>query len=133
MASSRALLLFDGVCNFCNEAVLFVIDRDPRERFVFASLQSALGQRLLRERGLGPEIRTLVLIDGAHTFVRSEAALRVALRLRFPWPLAYVFKLVPRALRDALYDAFAARRYRLFGESATCRVPSPELARRFVA
>jgi predicted DCC family thiol-disulfide oxidoreductase YuxK len=129
---TRLLLLFDGVCNFCNDSVLWVIDRDPTERFQFASLQSELGQRLVRERGLPTEVSTIVLIEGERHYVRSAAALRVARHLRLPWPLLYALIAVPRALRDAAYDFFAARRYVWFGKSESCRVPTPALRRRFV-
>lgn len=147
---SKSLLLFDGACNFCNGAVLFVIDRDPDEHFVFAPLQSELGKQTLRANGLGAMLEarasapeqavqagaltgnaTMVLIEGERVYLRSAAALRVALRLRWPWPLLYAGLLVPRFLRDWVYETFAARRY-WFGQSDSCRVPTPELRRRFV-
>jgi predicted DCC family thiol-disulfide oxidoreductase YuxK len=136
--SPKALLLFDGVCNFCNAAVLFVIDRDPHERFVFAPLQSDLGQRSLRARGLDAAALadgaqgSMVLIEGDAVYMRSTAALRVARGLRWPWPLLYLGMLLPRFLRDAAYSAFAARRY-WFGQNDSCRIPTPELRRRFLA
>ena len=128
----KLLLLFDGVCNFCNDTVLWLIDRDPHERFRFASLQSELGQQLLRQHGLSTELSSLVLVEGERCHVRSAAALRVARFLRFPWPLFYVLMAVPRFLRDAAYDYFAAHRYRWFGKSESCRVPTPALRGRFV-
>jgi predicted DCC family thiol-disulfide oxidoreductase YuxK len=145
---SKSLLLFDGACNFCNGAVLFVIDRDPQERFVFAPLQSELGKQTLRENGLETMLAarapagagqagaltgaaSLVLIERGRVYLRSAAALRVALRLRWPWPLFYAALLVPRFVRDWVYETFAARRY-WFGQSDSCRVPTPELRRRFV-
>jgi predicted DCC family thiol-disulfide oxidoreductase YuxK len=131
--SAKSLLLFDGVCNVCNASVLFIVDRDPREHFQFASLQSELGARTLREHGLPMDLDTVVLIEGGKAYVRSSAALRVARRLRWPWPLLYALVLVPRGLRDVLYNAFASRRYALFGKSDSCRVPTPELRRRMLA
>jgi predicted DCC family thiol-disulfide oxidoreductase YuxK len=142
----KSLLLFDGACNFCNGAVLFVIDRDPGERFVFAPLQSELGRETLRAHGLGAMLEapesasarpalagnsSMVLIERGRVYLRSNAALRVALRLRWPWPLLYAARLVPRIVRDWAYDAFAARRY-WFGQRDSCRVPTPELRRRFI-
>ena len=133
----KTLMLFDGVCNFCNGAVLFFIDRDPHERLVFASLQSELGQATLRAHGLPADPTlgskaTMVVIEGGRVYQRSTAALRVARLLRWPWPLLYAAVLVPRFLRDWAYDTFAARRY-WFGRSDQCRIPTPELRRRFVA
>jgi predicted DCC family thiol-disulfide oxidoreductase YuxK len=136
-AGAKALLLFDGVCNFCNGAVLFLIDRDPRERLVFASLQSELGQATLRAHGLlggGDDLgasASMVLIEEGRVYQRSAAALRLVRLLRWPWPLLYAAVLVPRAVRDWAYDTFAARRY-WFGQSNQCRVPTPELRRRFI-
>jgi len=129
----KSLVLFDGVCNFCNDAILFIIDRDPRERFEFASLQSERGQQTLREHALGESISTVALVQDGRAYTKSKAALRVAKRLRWPWPLFYVLMLVPSFVRDAAYDWFAARRYVFFGKSESCRVPTPELRRRFVS
>src|SRR5579862_417902 len=103
-----SVLLFDGVCNLCNGFVQFVIARDPSARFHFGALQSDAGRRLLRERYTRPTLPdSLVLIDARGVFTRSEAALRVARGLRFPWPLAYGLMLVPRPLRDWVYDIVA--------------------------
>lgn len=130
--ATKALLLFDGVCNVCNATVLFIVDRDPGERFQFASLQSELGQRTLREHGLSSDLDTVVLVDGARAYVRSDAALQVARRLRRPWPMLYALAFLPRALRDTLYRWFASHRYAWFGKSEQCRIPTPELRRRML-
>jgi len=129
----RAILLFDGVCNVCERTVRFVAPRDRHGRFQFASLQSPVGSDLLRRAGLPPEqLDTVVLIEGERVSLRSTAILRVLRRLRFPWPLLYPLILLPRALRDRAYDAFAARRYRWFGKKDACLVPDAELAARFL-
>ena len=131
---AKRLFLFDGVCNFCNDGVLFVIDRDPNERFVFAALQSDLGRQTLRENGLSFETDAgMVLVEGAHTYTHSTAVLRTAKGLRWPWPLLfYLFIWIPRPLRDAAYRYFAKHRYDWFGKSDQCRIPTPALRRRFV-
>jgi predicted DCC family thiol-disulfide oxidoreductase YuxK len=126
------LILFDGVCNFCNGAVNFVIDHDPKERFRFAALQSELGTRLVAQHKLSPDVLSSVLIEHGVVYTRSTAALRAAKYLRFPWPLLSALLLVPRFLRDAAYDWFAVRRYRFFGKAEVCLVPTPELRRRFL-
>jgi predicted DCC family thiol-disulfide oxidoreductase YuxK len=126
------LLLFDGECSFCNAAVLFIVDRDPNERFVFAPIASELGQRTLREHGLlDPSIDSLVLIENGRAYTHSDASLRVARHLSGGWPLAASLLIVPRSIRNALYRAFAKRRY-LFGRETVCRVPTPALRKRFV-
>jgi predicted DCC family thiol-disulfide oxidoreductase YuxK len=128
-----SVIVFDGVCNLCNTLVQFVIARDPAARFRFAPLQSESGRRLLRATSLAePFPDTAVLVEAGRPFTRSTAALRIVRRLRAPWPLAYVLILVPRPLRDALYDAIARRRYGWFGKREMCMVPTAELRRRFL-
>ena len=126
------LVLFDGVCNFCDASVNFVIDHDPKERFRFAALQSELGARLVAQHKLSPELLSSVLIERGKVYTRSTGALRATKYLSFPWPLLTVFLAVPRFIRDAAYDWFAARRYRFFGQADSCRIPTPELRRRFL-
>ena len=129
-----ATILFDGVCNLCNGFVQFVIARDPAARFRFAPLQSPAADALLREAGVSsPLPDSVVLVEDGSIFVRSDAALRIARGLRFPWPLAFGFTVVPRAIRNRVYDLIAARRYRWFGRRETCMVPTPDLARRFLS
>lgn len=132
--AERRLVLFDGVCTFCNWAVLFIVDRDPKERFVFAPLQSDLGRRTLKEHACDPQIDSVVLVEAGRTYTRSTAALRIARALRWPWPIFfYLFILVPRVLRDLAYRYFARHRYQWFGKSDQCRIPTPELRRRILA
>ena len=134
-AQQKQLVLFDGVCNFCNSAVLFIVDRDPKERFVFAALQSDAGIAALREHGLsGLPVSTMVLIADGRVSVRSDAALGIAKGLRWPWPLVfYLFAWLPRSLRDLGYRYFASHRYAWFGQSDQCRVPTPALRRRMLS
>ena len=127
-------MLFDGVCNLCNAAVQFVLRRDRKARFRFAALQSPAGRRLLAEHGLPipDEPDTMVLIEGDRVLVRSSAALGATKYLRFPWPLARVGFVVPRLLRDAIYRLVARNRYRWFGKTEQCRIPTPDLRARFL-
>jgi predicted DCC family thiol-disulfide oxidoreductase YuxK len=128
-----ATILFDGVCNLCNGFVRFVIARDPAAHFRFAALSSPSAERALREAGVTPPIPdTIVLLDDGVAYFRSDAPLRIARRLRFPWPLAYGLVIVPRFIRDRAYDFIAARRYRWFGRRDVCMVPTPELKNRFL-
>jgi predicted DCC family thiol-disulfide oxidoreductase YuxK len=127
------VVLFDGVCNLCNGFVTFVIARDPAGRFKFGALQSSAARRLLESidsREAWPD--SIVLVENGRVWTRSTAALRVARRLTFPWPLAYVFVVVPRPVRDWIYNLVAGRRYQWFGRRATCMVPSPDLRERFI-
>jgi len=127
------IVLFDGCCNLCNRGVEFIIRRDPRKHIRLAAQQSAAGQRLLAEVGLTAEAGlTMVAIDGPRVYTRSTAALQVARRLRFPWPLAYALIVVPRPLRDAVYGAISRSRYRWFGRRDTCRVPTEQERERWI-
>lgn len=134
MPETRTVVLFDGVCNLCNGFVNFLIDRDPGERLAFAALQSDAGQRLLAEAGLPADsLQSVVVVDAGRTFTRSTAALRILRRLGGPWSvLALPALAVPRPLRDVVYDWIARKRYGWFGRQELCRIPTPELRRRFL-
>lgn len=128
------MVLFDGHCNLCNGLVRFIIGRDPDHRFQFAALQSPASSRLLGTPAnqIGWEPDTVVLLEDGRTFTRSAAALRILGGLKSPWPLAGVFRAVPRPIRDWAYDQVARRRFRLFGRRDECMVPTPELRARFL-
>lgn len=134
--SEGSVVLFDGVCNLCNGAVHFMIDRDPKERLRFASLQSEAGRALLTEHDVAlPEgdPDSIVLVTGGRAYDGSGAALRIAARLAFPWPLLSALLVVPWFVRDIVYYVIARNRYRWFGKSEACRVPTPELKKRFLS
>lgn len=130
---NKDIVLFDGVCNLCNFAVNFIIDRDPHAKFVFASQQSVEGQRLLKSTGIQQEeTNSLVLIRNQKTYLRSTAALEIARYLTGLWPVFYIFKVVPYPIRDFIYNLVAQNRYRLFGKRDTCRYPTAPLKARFL-
>ncbi len=129
----QQIIIFDGVCNFCNGAVNFIIKRDPRFLFVFTPMQSDVARKLITEHqvdsvGAG----ALLLIKNGQCFVATNAVLEIARDLTGGWPLLRVFKVVPRILRDALYRVFARNRYRLFGRRPACMVPAEDVRSRFV-
>ena len=127
------LVLFDGVCNLCNGSVLFIVDRDKASRFSFAPLQSPLGQQLCTRFGLPTQhYDSLVLVEHGKVFLRSTSALRIARHLRFPWFLLAAGLLLPRFLRDPFYNLIARNRYRWFGKEESCRIPTPDLRKRFL-
>jgi predicted DCC family thiol-disulfide oxidoreductase YuxK len=131
---AAGIVLFDGHCNFCSGVVNFLIDRDPPGRLKFAALQSETGRRLLAEHGLPmpDEPDTMVFIEGGRALIRSDAALATTKYLRGLWPLARVGSLVPRFLRDPVYKLVARNRYRWFGRTEACRVPTPAIRARFL-
>jgi len=127
------VIVFDGVCNWCNAWVNFTINHDPHGRFKFGTLQSEQGQQILQDLQLSPEsFETLLLLERAQVFTKSTAALRITRHLTGIWPLFYILIPVPRPLRDAVYDFVARRRYKWMGKAEACRVPSPSERARFV-
>ena len=127
-----AVILFDGVCNLCNGFVQFVIARDPAAQFRFGALTTPAAQDLLRAAGVTNAPDSIVLLEDDGVYFQSDAALRIVRRLTFPWPLAYGLVVVPRFVRDWVYDIIAARRYKWFGRRDACMVPTPDLKQRFL-
>jgi predicted DCC family thiol-disulfide oxidoreductase YuxK len=134
-AGDHPVVLFDGVCNLCDAAVRFVIDHDPEARFRLAPLQSQAAAALLAEHGhagqAAPE--AICLVEGGRLWEGSDAALRIARRLRGPWRFAGTLLALPRPLREPIYRAIARNRFRWFGRREACRVPTPDLRARFLA
>ena len=129
----QEILLFDGVCNLCNGAVNFIIDRDPKSHFKFAALQSEFGQEQLKSLGFNQsDFDSLVLLSEGKVFKKSSAALRIAGKLKGLYPLLKVFLIVPPIIRDGVYDIIARNRYKWFGKRDECRIPTPELRSRFI-
>ncbi len=128
------LILFDGVCNLCTGSVRFILRRDSKKQFHFASLQSGPGQKILKALGLSTEeLKTFVLIEEGRAYFKSTAFLRVTRRLKGFWQLLAVFLIVPRFIRDVFYDFIARHRYRWFGKRESCWAPTPELRERFLS
>jgi predicted DCC family thiol-disulfide oxidoreductase YuxK len=126
-------VLYDGVCNVCSGSVRFILPRDRDARFRFASLQSSAAERLLTACGRAPAtLDSLVLLDDGRCFERSDAVLRIAGRLPFPWKLARALRVIPRPIRDAMYTFFATHRYRWFGKKDACDLPPPGWRERFL-
>jgi predicted DCC family thiol-disulfide oxidoreductase YuxK len=124
------VIVYDGVCIFCSRWVRFVIARDQARRFRFVAIQSPAGRALAGRLGIDPEVpeTNAVLVDG-RAFFKADAAIEVTRRLpRWGWTPAV--RILPRRVRDALYDLVARNRYRLFGRTETCMVPGPAEADR---
>jgi predicted DCC family thiol-disulfide oxidoreductase YuxK len=127
------IILFDGVCNLCHGAVRFVMRRDPDARLRFEPLESGLARRLVRDRaGHEPPADSILLLEEGELYQRSDAVLRIASHLRFPWPAIALLRVVPRPLRDAVYDYVARNRYCWFGRKQTCPAPDQEMRDRFL-
>ena len=126
-------IYFDGECNLCSGSVQFILKRDRKERFRFASLQGETGQALLAANQISKEhFDSFILQEGNAIHLRSTAALRVARYLGGTWSLLYTFIIVPRFIRDAVYDFISRHRYAWFGKRATCWLPQPKWEKRFL-
>jgi predicted DCC family thiol-disulfide oxidoreductase YuxK len=131
--SAGAVVLFDGTCAFCEGSVKFIARRDPAGYFRFGASQSPRAAELLAAHGVTREsARSIVLIENGHVWLRSTATLRIARRLRWPWPIVSALLVVPRPLRDGVYRVVAAIRHRLAGRSNACDVPPPEIRERMI-
>ncbi len=132
------MLLFDGVCNLCSRTVAFLVRRQPQKAETpgtlrFAALQSPAAELLLAALDAPvPLPDSMIVVDGGKLYTYSDAALRLAKRLPFPWPLLTVFRIVPRPIRNWLYRLVARKRYNWFGKKETCMVPTADLRARFL-
>jgi predicted DCC family thiol-disulfide oxidoreductase YuxK len=127
------IILFDSVCKLCSAWVRFVYGRDAQQKFKFASVQSDVGKALLCWCGLPTEYyETMVYIEHGSSYTRSTAFLKIVQHFPFPWPVLYAGVLIPRTLRDWLYNRIALNRYRLFGKTAACFTPSDDLSKWFL-
>ncbi|MCY7408721.1 MAG: DCC1-like thiol-disulfide oxidoreductase family protein [Chitinophagales bacterium] len=130
--NQKPLILFDGVCNLCNGFVQFVIVRDPEAKFMFTSLQSDEGQKILSAHHLpAKHFKTIILIKDEKIFTRSDAVLQIAKDLK-GWKWLYITRFVPAFIRNGVYNFVSEYRYKVFGERESCMLPTKELRGRFL-
>ncbi len=130
---TRKIILFDGICNLCNQSVQFVIEHDKENLFQFASLQSDFGQDFLKKNQFELlNFNSIIYIEGEQFFTKSSAALKIAQQLNGKIAWLSIFLIVPKPLRDIVYSFIAKNRYRWFGKKESCWLPSPELKTKFL-
>lgn len=130
---SRYIVIFDGVCNFCNGAVNFIIKRDPEALFVFTPMQSVLAHELMEKHKVyNVGVDTFLLIKNDEVFLFSSAAIEIAKDLTGFWYVFSIFRFVPKLVRDFFYKLFARNRYKLFGRQDICMVPAEDMKSRFI-
>lgn len=131
--AEKPVILFDGVCNYCNSMVNFIIRQDKQQKFLFAPLQSQAGQQLLMRYKLPQAgFNSFVLIDNNEVYLRSSASLQLFNKLPWYWKWTQVLWIVPKFLRDGAYNLVARNRYKWFGKTDSCMIPTPELKTRFL-
>lgn len=134
LPKDKKIILFDGVCNLCNSSVQYVIKHDKKDIFRFVSLQSELGQKIVKHIGINPiHIDSIVLYEpGISYYYKSTAALEIAKGLSGVITLATFFIILPTRIRDLIYDYVAKNRYKWYGKKETCMIPTPELKAKFL-
>jgi predicted DCC family thiol-disulfide oxidoreductase YuxK len=129
----KKIILFDGVCNLCNSSVQFIVRHDKKNQFLFSSLQSEAGQFYLKKCNLPQNtFNSFLLVDDDKIYTRSAGALRVLKYLESGWKLLYAFIIVPKFMRDGVYNFISKNRYKWFGKKDACWVPTPELKEKFL-
>lgn len=131
--SDKKIVLFDGVCNLCSKSVQFILKRDKKQQFLFGSLQGVYGQEMLKKYQLpANEFNSFMLIEGDKLYTKSSGALRMLRHLGGWWGLLYVFIIVPKFIRDGIYNWISKNRYKWFGKKNECWLPRPEWKARFL-
>src|SRR6187402_1768600 len=125
----KKIILFDGVCNLCDSMVQYVIRHDKKDVFRFAALQSEIGQQILKYTGINKKnIDSIVLYEpGKAYFYKSSAAIEIAKELGGVFSIAGIFRVIPKGLRNIIYDYVARNRYKWYGQKQECMIPTPEL------
>jgi predicted DCC family thiol-disulfide oxidoreductase YuxK len=132
--NENPIILFDGVCNFCNGAVNFIIKKDKKRAFRYAALQSDAGQQLLKQYHLSTtNLDSFVLVFEGKVYIKTSAALHVGYILGGAWKLTGIFKIFPSPIRDMAYNLIARNRYRWFGKKESCMIPTAEVRSLFLS
>ena len=131
--SIQPVILFDGICNFCNAGINFIIKQDKKKVFRFAALQSEAGQQLLQKHGLSTnKFESFILIDEGKVYQKSDAGIKVYGKLPWYWKWMQLAWIAPQFVRDAVYDFIARNRYKWFGKKDACMIPGAEIRGRFL-
>jgi len=131
---SHPIILFDGICNFCNAMVNFIISQDKKNVFLFAALQSVPGKQLLEQCKIDWKTDdSFVVIENGKAYKKSNAALVLYNNLPWYWKWSQIFWIVPRFIRDAVYDLVARNRHKWFGKKDQCMIPTPQIKAKFLS
>jgi predicted DCC family thiol-disulfide oxidoreductase YuxK len=129
---NHPVLLFDGVCNFCNRWINFIIRKDKKKKFRFAALQSKAGKQLLKNSELDEAPNSVVLLFKGKVYVKSAAALQVFYHIGGVYAMLFAFIIFPTYVRDFYYDIIAKNRYKWWGKKESCMIPTQEIRDRFI-
>ncbi|NVK51538.1 MAG: thiol-disulfide oxidoreductase DCC family protein [Flavobacteriaceae bacterium] len=134
LLQDKQLILFDGVCNFCNATVVKIIKHDTKNKFVFASLQSNIGQTVVNHFSIDSQkVDSIILVTSEQKyFIKSTAALKIGKHFSGFWVLLQICWIVPAPVRNVVYDFIAKNRYKWFGKKDNCMIPTPEISAKFI-
>ncbi len=134
LPNNKYLILFDGICNLCNNSVNYIIRKDKKNRFVFAAIQSEIGGKIINELNIDTSKTDSIILlrNESEYYFKSTAALKIAKDLQFPTNLAIVFLVIPAFIRNWVYDIIARNRYKWYGKREACMIPTPELKAKFL-
>jgi len=130
--NNNTIILFDGICNFCNSSVNFIIDRDKKNHFKFSPLQSEFANEFFTKNKIENNFDSIVLIENGKLYKKSTAALKIAKHLNGFWKIAYIFIIIPPFIRNFFYDIIAKYRYKWFGRKDACMIPEENVRNKFI-
>ena len=134
LPKDKKIVLFDGVCNYCNDKVNFIIKNDKHDVFRFVTLQSETGQKIIKYLGINPSIDSIILYEPGYAyFIKSEAVFRIIKHLSSSVKLLLFFNFIPTSIKNVFYDIIAKNRYNWYGKKESCMMPTEELKRKFIA
>jgi predicted DCC family thiol-disulfide oxidoreductase YuxK len=134
LPANKSIVLFDGVCNFCDSSINRIIRHDKKDKFLFAPLQSEIGKKLAEQYSINTEkIDSIILIENNNAYTKSSAILRISRHLNRLYPLMFGFMIIPAFIRNAVYDLIARNRYKWFGKKDTCMIPTAEVRSKFIS
>ena len=131
MKKAESIVFFDGVCNLCNGAVQFILKRDKKELFKFSALQSNFANKTLPSEEVN-SLSSIILMHQGKILRESDAVIAISEELGYPWKLLKIALIIPKFIRDKVYQLIANNRYKLFGKKDQCMIPTPELINRFI-
>lgn len=133
LPKDKKIVLFDGVCNYCNDKINFIIKNDKQDVFRFVALQSETGQKIIKYLGIDASIDSIVLYEPGYAyFIKSEAVFRIIKYLSSAVKLLLVFNFIPTSIKNIFYDLIAKNRYNWYGKKESCMMLTEEVKRKFI-
>jgi predicted DCC family thiol-disulfide oxidoreductase YuxK len=134
LPKDKKIVLFDGVCNYCNDKINFIIKNDNQDVFRFVALQSETGQKIIKHLGIDSSLDSIILYEPGYAyFIKSEAVFRIIKYLSSSVRLLLLFNFIPTSIKNVFYDIIAKNRYNWYGKKESCMMPTEEVKRKFIA